>query len=230
LWTLEIRRWRSVNATLRTSNLQTPISDLSSPSAPRYDPAPMTEDALALAEILWDYHHLHHDLAPADVILVLCSHDVVVAERGADLFLEGLAPLLIFSGGSGAITRQLWPEPEAEVFARVAIGRGVPGDAILIEPKSTNTGENVRYTRDLLTKRGLDPERFIVVQKPYMERRAYATFRRVWPEKHVRVTSPRVSFREYPARGFQVPQHIPDEVWAAYEALVRLGFDRHLIA
>jgi hypothetical protein len=35
--------------------------------------------------------------------------------------------------------------------------------------------------------------------------------------------------REYPARGFQVPQVIPEDVWAAYEALVAAGFDRHLV-
>jgi hypothetical protein len=35
--------------------------------------------------------------------------------------------------------------------------------------------------------------------------------------------------REYPARGFQIPQDIPHDVWAAYEELVRAGFDRHLI-
>jgi uncharacterized SAM-binding protein YcdF (DUF218 family) len=217
----------------------------------------MTDDVLALAEVLWNYHHLHHVPGRADVILVLCSHDVVVAERGAELFLDGFAPLLVYSGGSGAITRGLWSEPEAEVFARVAIERGVPVGSILVEPRSTNTGENVRFTRELLAARGLDPERFLVVQKPYMERRAYATFRKVWPEKAVQVTSPQVGFREYisrgshealtpedvvsimvgdlqrireyPAKGFQVPQHIPDDVWAAYETLVRAGFDRHLI-
>jgi hypothetical protein len=35
--------------------------------------------------------------------------------------------------------------------------------------------------------------------------------------------------REYPARGFQIAQEIPAEVWQAYEELVRAGYDRHLI-
>jgi len=218
----------------------------------------MTEEVLELAEILWDYHHMHHVLAPAGVILVLCSHDLVVADRGADLFLAGYAPLLVVSGGSGAITRRIWKEPEAEVFAARAIERGVPSAQVLLETRSTNTGENVRFTRALLAARGLDPERFIVVQKPYMERRAYATFRQVWPDKQVQVTSPQLGMREYlgryisealtpedvisimvgdlqrirlyPSRGFQVEQEIPDRVWTAYEALVARGFDRHLVA
>ena len=33
----------------------------------------------------------------------------------------------------------------------------------------------------------------------------------------------------YPAKGFQIHQHIPDDVWSAYEQLVALGYDKHLV-
>ncbi len=217
----------------------------------------MREEISKLALKLWDYHRLDQPLERADAILVLCSYDTSVAERGAQLFLEGWSPLLIFSGGFGAITRSLWSEPEAELFASIARGMGVPADRILVETRSTNTGENVVFTRRLLAERGLDPEGFILVQKPYMERRAYATFKRYWPEKRAVVTSPCFSFDEYlkshsnraltedevicimvgdlqrirlyPERGFQIPQEIPEEVWAAYEELVAAGYDKHLV-
>ncbi len=217
----------------------------------------MDQQTFALAEKIWDYHLMRHQVAKADAILVLCSHDERVAERGAQLFLEGWAPLIIFSGGQGAITKTLWNEPEAQRFARIAMSLNVPRESILIEPNSTNTGENVQFTRKLLEERGLDPQIFIVVQKPYMERRSYATFRRYWPEKQVIVTSPQVSFRDYlaeysnrslstsdvigimvgdlqriklyPALGYQIAQEIPDEVWSAFEGLVRAGFDKYLI-
>ena len=217
----------------------------------------MNDRVRTLAEKIWDYHRLNHRLVHADAILVLCSHDTAVAARGAELWLEGWAPLLIYSGGLGAITRQLWREPEADQFARIAIGMGVPADRILIENQSTNTGENVQFTRALLASKSLDPARFIVVQKPYMERRSYATFRKVWPGKDFVVTSPQVSFDEYlarysnealsaeevisimagdlqrirlyPAKGFQIEQPVPDDVWAAFEALVAMGYNRHLV-
>ena len=210
-----------------------------------------------LVETIWHYHHLNHHLSRADAILVLCSHDTIVASRGAELFLQGWAPLLIFSGGLGSITSRLWDEPEADQFARIAAGLGVPRERILIENRSTNTGENVRFTRQLLAEQRLDPHKFIVVQKPYMERRSYATFRKVWPEKEVVVTSPQLSLDEYLSRysngaltpddvvsimvgdlqrirvyaekGFQIEQEIPDEVWQAYEELVKSGYDRHLV-
>ena len=76
------------------------------------DAVALNPDELRLAEVIWDYHQLHHAITTGDAILVLCSHDTIVAERGAELYLEGRAPLLIFSGGSGAITRRVWESPK----------------------------------------------------------------------------------------------------------------------
>jgi uncharacterized SAM-binding protein YcdF (DUF218 family) len=109
----------------------------------------MSAEVDRLARILWDYHHLNHEIRSSDVILVQGSHDLRVAERGASLYLEGLAPLLVLSGGLGNLTRGIWNEPEARKFARVARSRGVPEESILIEDRSTNTGENVHFTRRL---------------------------------------------------------------------------------
>ncbi|WP_375584193.1 YdcF family protein [Cyclobacterium xiamenense] len=214
---------------------------------------PVTEEVRELARSLWNYHRLGHSVQKSDAILVLGSHDPRVAERGAALWLDRKAPLLIFSGGLGNFTAGVWEEPEAVLFGRIARRMGVPEDAMLLESRSTNSGENIRFTRDLLRDKGLDPESFTIVQKPYMERRAYATFKKNWPEKAVQVTSPQISFeqyptesismeviiqsmvgdlqriREYPKKGFQIHQDIPKPVWVAFERLVALGFDQHLI-
>ena len=212
----------------------------------------ITSQILHLAKIVWDYHHMDMPLHKADCIFVLGSQDTRVAERAAEIHLQGWAPLLIFSGGLGRITKGVWTETEAELFARIAAQKGVCEKNILVENKSTNTGENVLFTRQLVQQRGLDPQSFILVQKPYMERRAYATFQKQWPGQTVYVTSPQISFEDYPTeqmpleqvinimvgdlqririyseKGFQVPQFIPDEVWSAFERLVALGFDRQL--
>src|SRR6187402_261612 len=113
----------------------------------------MNDRVRTLALTLWNYHQLNHELSPADAIMVLCSYDLAVAERGAQLFLEGWAPLLIFSGGLGAITKHLWSVPEADRFAAIAAKMGVPRERMLIENRSTNTGENVAFTKQLLADR-----------------------------------------------------------------------------
>lgn len=211
------------------------------------------DDIDKFAKIIWDYHHVNHTLEKSDCIFVLGSNDTRVAERGAQLLLEGWAPYIIFSGGSGALTRYIFDKPEAEVFAEIAIKMGIPPEKILVENKSTNTGENVEFTKALLHSNKLDPQKFILVQKPYMERRTLATFKKVWPEKEFVVTSPQITYEEYPQgiiskdllinllvgdlqriklypeKGFQVYQEIPDDVWSAYKELVKLGYTKHLI-
>jgi uncharacterized SAM-binding protein YcdF (DUF218 family) len=137
----------------------------------------ISNETLQLAKKLWDYHHMHHALEKADCILTLGSHDLRVAERAAQLYLEGWAPIMIFSGGLGNFTKEMWTETEADKFAAIALNMGVPEASILVENKSTNTGENILFTQQLLARKNLDPRSFIVVQKPYMERRSYATFK-----------------------------------------------------
>ncbi len=206
-----------------------------------------------LARIIWQYHLLHHQMKKSDCILVLGSHDVRVAERGVDLYDHGYAPLIMFSGKRGVLTEGVFEKPEADVFADVARRRGVPEASILVERESTNTGENIALSRKMLQDRNLPVRSFILVQKPYMERRAYTTFKKVWPGPDVVVTSPQLSFDEYTSdrypkeyiinimvgdlqrvklyaeRGFQIPQEIPDDVWRAYEELVRRGYTAHLV-
>ncbi len=157
----------------------------------------ISKKTLYLANKIWDYHHLNHQLKKSDCILVLGSHDLRVAERGAELYLQGWAPLLIFSGGLGNFTSGVWNEPEADKFAFIAMEMGVPKHAILIENRSTNTGENILFTKDLLQQKNLNPDSFILVQKPYMERRSYAVFKKHMSKKAV-VTSPQISFTSYP--------------------------------
>lgn len=205
--------------------------------------------------IIWDYMKLNQTIHKADALFVLCSHDTRVAEYAAQLFIDGYAPWLIISGGSGKLTEDLFNKPEAEVFADIAIQAGVPKDKIIIESKSTNTGENIRFTYELLVKENRDFNSFILVQKPYMERRTYATFLKQWPGEQVdiHITLPRMSYdkyfsggidkelainvmvgdlqriREYPELGHQIAQDIPDDVWNAYEELIRQGYTKHLI-
>ena len=213
----------------------------------------ITPQILGLAQQLWDYHHMNHQLKKSDCILALGSHDLRVADRAAELYLEGWAPLIVMSGGLGNLTQDMWTVPEADQFAAIAIQKGVPSDAILVENQSTNTGENILLTQLLLKKKGLEPHSFIVVQKPYMERRSYATFKKHWPDKKLIVTSPQLSFEKYPneeipmekvinimvgdlerikfypEKGFQIFQDIPTDVWDAYLQLRVQGFEKHLM-
>lgn len=214
-------------------------------------------DKQACIQTIWNYHLMRHRLEKADCILTLGSHDLRVASHAADLFLQGWADNMIFSGGLGRLTEGMWERAEGDVFAGVAMKKGVPKERIFIENQSTNTGENLRFTEKLMNDNGLIFNKFIVVQKPYMERRAYATFKQHFPDKDCIISSPPLDYENYciptdpeinhervihlivgdlqrikiyAEKGFQIPQEIPSEVWEAYAELVHLGYKEHLIA
>ena len=126
-------------------------------------------------KVLWNYHNLNQKIKKCDLILGFGSHDLNVAKRCAELFLDGYGDIIIFTGGFGRITKELWNMTEAEKFAQIAINMGVPKDMIIIENKATNTGENISKTKELLNKLNLYPSSFLVVDKPYRERRTFAT-------------------------------------------------------
>ncbi len=199
-------------------------------------------------ETLWQYMQMGHQLNPADVIIVLGSNDTRVAELSASLYRKGLAPLVVFSGGRGRFTEELFEHSEAVTIARVAKDCGLPSDAMMLEPRSTNSGENVLFTYELLKSKGISAKRIILVQKPYMERRAYATFMKQWPDtiESLQVTSQTSTvfdylteeltldfvigamvgdferIQTYPEKGFQIEQEIPEEVMQAYHTLKHL--------
>jgi uncharacterized SAM-binding protein YcdF (DUF218 family) len=207
------------------------------------------------ARLIWDYMHMHDELHPVDAIFVLCSMDKRVAQRAANLYLEGYADRVIVSGGAGKLTKDRFTRPEAHVFADILRYDGVPDDHIIIEDQSTNTGENVRFTHAMLEELEADFKSFILVQKPYTERRAYATFKKQWPDTDTKivVTSPQIDYhdyftpelpkdfvinllvgdvqrmREYAKLDYQIEQEVPDNVWQAYERLVAAGYTEQLL-
>jgi uncharacterized SAM-binding protein YcdF (DUF218 family) len=222
------------------------------------DPRLADADVSAAARLTWSYQHVNHSLQKSDVILALGSNDPRVVDRSVELYRAGYAPLILFTGGVGVLTQGLYGgKSEAAYFADLALRMGVPEADILVEGKSTNTGENIIFSRAMLAERSVDVSRVIVVTKPWMERRAFATFLRRWEGVEVAVTSPQIAFDDYPMpnaglglsqsevmgvvvgdlqrvrvygrNGLQAPQEVPADVWAAFKTLVKAGFDSHLV-
>lgn len=213
-------------------------------------------DFLPPLQILWDYLGMHQQPEKADVIVGFGNFNDNIARRAAELYLQGYAPKILFTGGLGRNTKNLLPEPEADRFARVAMDCGVPDGDIIRETQSTNTKENILFTREMLEKLALKHERILGVHQPFMERRICAAMGVYWPEQSFRVTSPQVTIPEYLREaerqgmtqegsisvivgdfqrmdlyarlGYQLPQEIPEEAWEAFRQLVDMGYDKQL--
>jgi len=108
--------------------------------------------------------------------------------------------LLVTTGGLGKVTRHIWGTPEGVRFAEIARSLGVPEAKILIEDTATNTGENLTRTRDLLARERIVVRSGILVTKPYMRRRVFATASKQWSEVDWLVSSPNLSMKDYPMK------------------------------
>jgi uncharacterized SAM-binding protein YcdF (DUF218 family) len=213
----------------------------------------VTEQHRADARVIWDYHQMRHHLRPCSAGIGLGSHDLGVATLAADLYHAGLFPVLVFSGANSPTTAARFPRGEAVHFAEHAMALGVPQDAVIIEPHAANTGQNIEFSRRALAAAGIPVTSVMLVSKPYMQRRAFATIRRSWPEAEAVCASEDLSFDEYlksigddklvidmltgdlqriieyPARGFAIAQDVPADVMDAYRRLLAAGFDSRLL-
>ena len=207
-------------------------------------------------EVIWDYLGMHQEPRKADVIVGFGNFNTDIAARAAQLYNQGYAPKILFTGGLGRNTEGMLPEPEAVRFAKVAIECGVPEEDIILEDKSRNTKENIEFTRTLLEEKGIPHAHILGVHQPFMERRIVAAMGVYWPEQSFSVTAPQVTIPYYLERakqqgitenasvsvivgdfqrielyaklGYQLPQYIPAEAWEAYHTLVAMGFDKQL--
>lgn len=213
----------------------------------------ISEQSWADAQLLWDYHQMHHELQPCSVAIGLGSHDLGVADTTVDLYKRGLAPLIVFTGATSRTTQDRMPRGEAVHYRERALELGVPDDAVLVEPRARNTGENIRFSRAVLETAGVEVSSVLLISKPYEERRAYATARKLWPEVEIVSASTPMTLDEYvdsiqdvrlvidmlvgalqrllnyPEQGFMISQTVPGDVTAAYDRLCRSGFTSRLL-
>lgn len=205
-----------------------------------------------LALTLWHYNKLNHKIKPADFIFVMCSYDLAVADCSYNLFQNRMGKFIVVSGGiahKNDLLRTNWDEPEATVFKNRLLELGMLADKIIVEKNAKNCGENISFTKKILAKKTIKSG--IIVQKPYMERRAYASTAKQWSEVTWQVTSPNVSYedyikkydekniinimvgdtwriKDYAEKGFQTPQDMPEEVKKSLEELINRGYTEHI--
>ncbi|MFG2624333.1 YdcF family protein [Streptomyces sp. NPDC048473] len=206
------------------------------------------------ARQLWEFHQMHHELRPCSVAVGLGSHDLGVADTAVNLYQRGMVPLIVFTGATSRTTRERMPRGEAVHYRERALELGVPGSDVLVEPNARNTGENIRFSKALLEESGADVSSVLLISKPYEERRAYATARKLWPDVEIVSASTPMTFDDYvdsigdarlvldmlvgalqrlliyPDQGFMISQSVPHDVAAAYERLCHAGFTSRLVA
>ena len=160
-------------------------------------------------ETLWNYHRLDHELRPTDVGIGLGSHDIGVAVRTAELYQQGLFPLIVFTGANAPTTIDRFPRGEAVHYRERALERRRTRRG---DPRRAEGPEH-RREHDVdprpARRRGHHAQvGHADLSRPYQERRAYATCRKLWPEVELVCTSQQVDLDTYAAGIGDIPRMI----------------------
>ncbi|MCM1052508.1 MAG: YdcF family protein [Ruminococcus sp.] len=218
----------------------------------------MENNILLDVKTLWDYLCLNEDAKEAKCIIGLGSILQIVPERCADLYAKGYSDLLIFSGNCGKGTEGVIAKTEAEIFKDCAMSLGVPGTKIMVENEATNTYENFKFIKEILASNNVNPESFIIVGKPYQERRAKAIANIELANKNISISSFKMPLEDFisyveerhfmsiddiinelvgeininliaPKYGLQSYEEIPKNVLESYTRLLNKGYSRYII-
>lgn len=127
-----------------------------------------------------EYIFLPSDPVPADLMMVFGTRYREPLKTVRQLYMERLTGTLLLSGGDNRHTGH----NEAREMAMNLIDMGVAMADMVLEDRSTNTLENVLFSRQVIEEEiGFDrARRILVVVKHYHSRRALMTLRRHFPE------------------------------------------------
>ena len=219
----------------------------------------MNQNIRHAVDTIWSYLRIGTNPGPAECMIVLGSRDDRVASYAAGLAHTYNYDAIVISGGIAHQNDLLvteWSETtEAEHFYEVMRTSGLT-HKVLLEVQATDTGGNAYLSYTLLKAQGILPLSILVVTKPYMERRALATFEKQWPEHGVsiQVSSPPSTFDTYcndaqpigdvinimvgdleriiyyPELGYQTKQDVSSEVLQALSVLKSAGYTKRLLA
>lgn len=138
----------------------------------------MTDDGIS------EFVFVREDPVPADLAMVFAASNELDLERrtqhGIALYRAGYVSKLLVTGG-GVLARS---HPEAKRMAQIAHELGIPDADLLIEDRSSNTFENVRFSTSLLHAAGLleNLSAVLLVSSEWHMRRVLLTARNYFPE------------------------------------------------
>jgi uncharacterized SAM-binding protein YcdF (DUF218 family) len=135
-----------------------------------------------LTQRLWNWLDINQTPEKSDIIFLFGGAILNTPQKGFELFNENLAPYIVATGLGGTFGNPEWTKPIAEMFANYLIKKGVPQEKIVIQNTSTNTPEDVKIAIPLLEQMNIPHDSAIIVSRPVHQRRAFATFAKLYPE------------------------------------------------
>lgn len=127
-----------------------------------------------------DYVFLDSQPQKADLAMVFGTRNREPIDKTYELYRDKLVTKILVSGGINRISG----ENEAKKMSRELIKLGVKPQDIILESKSTNSLENVLFSKEIIKKEiGFENiKKIISVNKHYHSRRALMTLKKHFPK------------------------------------------------
>lgn len=201
----------------------------------------LVQDFVPELKTIW-HALVRQDTLPGhvDAIVVGGCRDFGLAEKTAELYHAGVSRKIIVTG----YQPNYMNITEAQLLANRCEELDIPKECIVLESNAKNTGENIRLSAILAE----EAQSIILIHKPYMSLRFFATAEAQWPSPQPRLYSAcqEITFEDYCAihgiekvactmlgemkrlddyvvLGYQTYQVIPDEARKAFNTLVDNG-------
>lgn len=165
-------------ATLSLEDLNTAaVQQLVADSFARIHESNLSPEAEEKLKALWDYLAEEDEVKPADLIFVFGGPGTARVERAAELYKQGVAPKILFSGKQASYLPTSEDVTEAEYYRGLAMEAGVAPADIITETEARNTPENASNSVRILKADGFKPKTIIGITLPYHMRRSWLTLR-----------------------------------------------------
>ena len=216
------------------------------------------EEFIISLKKLWNYMKLDQRIEKSDLIIGCGCANLNIPLKCVQLFKEGYASKILFCGGLGKITKNIFKKPEALIYKEIAIKEGISEKDILTETESTNTGDNFKFSLNILSANNIKYDKIIIVHNKLSERRTLSAAQMFFSNKKLFITSPESTFEDFlnqikknpkkayntisvmigdiqrliifPQLGWQTPVEVPEEIIKLYKYFKKLGFTKYIFS
>ena len=210
-------------------------------------------------KIIWNYMVLDMPIQKSDLIIGCGCTNLKIPEKCAELLKQDYAQQVLFTGGLGKLSSSSFKNTEAEIYKDIAIKNGINIDKIYVENKSTNTGDNFRFSLEMINKNNIKANKILIVHNKLSQRRTLSTAKAIMKNKELYITSPDVTYNKFiinlekrtyedinsiisvvvgdiqrmiifPQLGWQIEEDVPKEVIDAYYVLKNKGYNKFIFS
>lgn len=162
-----------------------------------------SEEILKKAKMVFDYLNVHDNtLTPVDLIIGFGHFDMKIPRSCGELYSKGYAERILLTGGRGAGTADL-NEPEGIEFEKELriVYPDIQKENVIVESESTNTGENIQFSENILKDANPDfcfekgIKKVIAIASPYRQKRVYLCMKKMYPDIQVLNAPPETTFK-----------------------------------